>query len=473
MSSSSTEILASVDIAELMSSGLAGPLDSERGTRKIHKRRLNRSSDEEHSGIALDASLQFQPDAFATIPDQLVSQATIEHVGFSKSTAAQIWHSWTHWPASGPRRETDPDDGGLQIIFLDFITGHISFSHNTHQDDDAAWTRCMDHYGLATELQHAILDPHFNYIRLSSSCAEWAKDTVEMRYAGLREIQQASRDRERALQRTSSRPGHLSGGSSSQAPASLATSSITTSSQAGRRSISSLQRQLVPGISVDSCSSTSAFAARHAPGKTVLYKAIDQGRITGLMDEQGRLSRIEALLSSAPTDFGGRKSLFYFTPDFEVAKYYAAYAKRRANVESVVMIRIEIPNHAIENMDDGEIQRIYWPNPEWKKLIWHCRTRQLLPKLLRKYQTATLIIGTISRKPSSAYYEIQSWEQVSESCVLKIDGPNGCRAAIQYVFSGEEEGEDFLITQAANSLAVFPFSGSELQEWMTEHGSSF
>lgn len=469
---SETSILAPLDAAQLMGQGLAGLPDSS-GKRKIHKRRLNRSSDEEHRRLPLDVSLQSQSadDIFASIPDQLISHASIEYVGFSKAKADEIWNSWNNWPSFGPRRETDTTDRDLQVTFLDFISGHIASSFDTSEDDDGQWTHCMNRYGLAIELQHAILDPHFKYLRLSKSCAEWSRDTVHMRYAGLQEIQRASRDRAMALQRAGYRlAAHSDNGSSASV---LEPPSTSTSSRPGQRSISGMQRDMAPGISTESSNSASAIAARNAPGHVVLFKAIDQGRIAGLLDDHGRLKQIETLVTFPPTDFSGSRSGFYFTPDFKAAQYYAAYAKRRANVESVVMVRIAIPNHVIEGMDEGEIRRLYWPSSEWKEFVWYNRTAKALPRHLRKYRAATLTIGTIARKPSSAYHQLRSWEDISESCVLMVGGQDGTRAAIQYVFSGEEEGQDLLNQHVAENIKVYPFPASELDEWMEQHQPSW
>ncbi|RSM20072.1 hypothetical protein CDV31_001151 [Fusarium ambrosium] len=468
---SETSVFAPLDVAQLMGQGLAGFPDLS-GKRKVHKRRLNRSSDEEHSHLPLDVSLQSQSadDIFASIPDQLISHASIEYVGFSKAKADEIWNSWNNWPSTGPRRETDPSDGGLVVTFLDFISGHIATSFDTSEDDDGEWTNCMNRYGLATELQHAILDPHFKYLRLSKSCADWSRDTIHMRYAGLKEIQRASWDRAMTLQRAGYR---LAARSDNGSSARVEPPSGSTSSRPGQRSISGMQRDMAPGISTESSNSASAIAARNAPGHVVLFKAMDQGRIRGLLDENGRLKQIETLLSSPPSDFSGTRSRFYFTPDFKVAQYYAAYAKRRANVEAVVMIRIAIPNHVIEGMEEGEIQRLYWPSPEWKEFVWCNRTARALPRPLRKLRAATLMIGTIARKPNECYHQLRSWEAMSESWTLKLGGQDGVSTGIQYVFSGEEEGQELLTEHVSENIKVYPFPASELDEWMEEHEESF
>lgn len=197
---SRTSILAPLDTAHLMGQGLVGAVNAD-GMRRIHKRRLNRFGDLEYGHLPLDdASVsQASDDMFVSIPDQLISQATIEYVGFSKTKANEIWSVWNNWPSTGPRRETDPDDSGLQVTFLDFICGYISSSLDTYSEDDDEWINCMNTYGLSMELQDSILDPLFKYLRLSDSCAEWSRDTIQMRYAGLKAIQEESSNREIAL----------------------------------------------------------------------------------------------------------------------------------------------------------------------------------------------------------------------------------------------------------------------------------
>ncbi|KAJ0147050.1 C2H2 finger domain transcription factor CON7 [Fusarium oxysporum f. sp. albedinis] len=41
------------------------------------------------------------------------------------------------------------------------------------------------------------------------------------------------------------------------------------------------------------------------------------------------------------------KAMYHFTPDLNVAKKYAAWAKRRDNVASVIIVKIAIQNSAI------------------------------------------------------------------------------------------------------------------------------
>jgi hypothetical protein len=463
---SETKILAPLDAAHLLSQGLLGP-GRTTGSRRLHKRRLNRSSDEEHHDIPLDIPLESPAagDAFAIIPEVLISRETIVYVGLSEAKAIELWNLWINWPASGPRRETDADNGGLQVTFIDFIIGTLENQVNVAENNGLQWQACLNACGIDVSVQDAIMDPHFEYLRLSESCLYWAKDTIEMRYTGLKDIQRSSREREMELRRAASRSNGRQGSLN------LGTGSSLSTGQ-GQRSVSGLQQQSTPGIGPEIWGSASAIAARNAPEHTVLFKGLDQGRIAGLFDQAGALDRIETLLSSAPSDFSGTRSLFYFTPDYQVAQYYAAYAKRRTNCESVVIVCLRIPNAAIESLSAPEIQRIYWPNSEWKELVWHCRTQQSLPPHLRKYRQAVLMIGTTSRKPDLVYRAMGSWEEVTEDCLLRVRASDQNDPAVQYVFSGEEEGREFLVEHGARNIKVFPYPQSQLEAQLAENRHS-
>ena len=452
--SSSADIIAPLDNAQLQSQGLISP-PNDLGQRRMHKRRLNRSSDEEHDNIPLNVSFR-SPDtqgAFMTIPDQLISRASLEYVGFSFQKATELWDRWTHWPTGPyePIRETDPDDGTkLEMTFIDFITGPFVGSRNVAHDSDSDWLDCMTYYGLNLDTQRAIMEPAFKVLRLSMSCGEWCEDTIRMRYAGLVEIQAESLNREQSLRHSDA---HTSG--------SGATESQSTSGQASTDALASNHPH------ASSYGSLSALSASRAPGSVVLYKGLDKGRITNLLNDDGSLRELSSLQSASPNDFFSRAVAFYFTPNLDVAEYYAAWAKRRSITEEVVIVSITIPNSAIEQMQEPIGYRLYWPSDDWKKLIWNCLRGQKHPRELRKYRHATLIIGTTSKRPSLYYHTLDYWEQVSERCVLKMVYATREVIAIQYCFSGHEGG-DFLEENITN-IQVVPFRHPDMEGLLRRH----
>ena len=463
-----SSILGELDAVNLQNQGLLGPGNSV-GSKRIHKRRLNRSSEEEYREISLDVTLDSPDaaDAFVIIPVTLISYDTLGYMGLSVDKANEIWNEWTHWPATGPRREIDLDDGGLQITFIDFITARLENYEDMYDDNDTQWIQCLTMCGMCESAHEAIMDPNFKHIRLTRSCVFWIKDTLAMRYAGLEDVRRASHHREMELVHAGASPG--SSGSSSGSNrggrpggTSQHGSSTRGGMQAqGRRSVSGMQEQATPGISSVLWNSDTAMEVSNVPGHTMLFKGMDQGRLAGLFNDSGEVQNIEKLLSSPPSDFSGTRSLFSFTPDYGVAEYYAAYAKRRANCESVVMVCLSIPKEAIDNLEEPDIQHLHWPSPQWKQLVWRSKTVKSLPKPLRKYRDALLIIGTISKGAERMFENMQTWEDMTDACVLRVGLSTRGNPAKQYVFSGEEEGREFL--NGHGKFEVFPFSEAELE----------
>jgi hypothetical protein len=468
----SGRILYELDARDLEVQGLLHPGPSS-GVKRIHKRRLNTSSEEEYS----DISLQIEPtapgaaDAFATIPEILFSLETLRYIGFSNNAAQAIWTKWANWPQTGPRRETDPSDGGQYITFIDFATSRLQNYEDVHTDDDIQWCSCLAECGMSSFVQEAIMDPAFKELRLSNSCIYWVDDTIRMRFAGLEDIRWASRQREMKLARDSSRlsgsdhrRGQHSGSMQQSYP--FGGKGGEGSSQK-QRSVSSMQQETTHGISSQAWNDKTRLEISNQPGRIVLFKGIDQGRITGLFDDSGALSKIQKLLSLPPSDFSGSRPLFYFTQDYRVAEYYAAYAKRRSEFESVVMVCLSIPQQAIDNLAEPFIQHLYWPSSHFKELVWLSKPQNSLPPHLRQYRDALLIISNVTRGANRMYEQMERWEDMTNECLLRIGLPNENTPAKQYVFSGEEEGREFLIQHG--KLDVVPLKGDQLQALVSRY----
>ncbi|OBT42966.1 hypothetical protein VE00_07199 [Pseudogymnoascus sp. WSF 3629] len=352
----------------------------------------------------------------------IVSFDTLIYVGLSITKAEELWNRWKHWERGpyNPRRETDPDDGGLTVMFDDFIVGwsvtnRIDVVGN---DGDDKWRECLDTCGINTATQDAIMDPKFTHLRRSKSCLYWARNTIEMRY--------------RALSET-------------------------------HHSTSIPQQLTTPEIDSNNC------PPPNTSGYITPFKAVDRAQITNLLDQTGKLSRLETLLSPPPSDFSGTRSLYYFTPDHDLALYHAAYAKRRAPRESIVIISLLIPNTAIKCLSPPEIQRVSYPSNDWKELLWHSRTQKLLPPHLRKYRDATLVIGTMAYGADAVYKGMKTWEEVGgESVFWEGKGGEG-EVAVQYVFSAEREGHDFL-TEHVEDVKVIPYTDAALEGFLADPG---
>ncbi|KAH8812206.1 hypothetical protein F5884DRAFT_843557 [Xylogone sp. PMI_703] len=366
-------------------------------------------------------------DLHLTVPGELISLATLKYLGYDAETATQLWHRWINWPTGPPYQETAADIG--DILFIDFVTGYLRRGGvDAVDDNDQAWHSCMNGCGISAELQQAIMDPVFRTIRLTESCVFWIRDTMKMRYKGLEAARESSRKCAMDAQRADLRPRVSYFVQDSQG-------SISTASG---RSESSLQ-MMEPGISQDTAMSHAAVSSgMNASGSTILYKGVDQSRLKGLFDDSGNVVEMNRLLSSPLSDFLGRQAGFHFVADRKIAEYHACYAKRRDAKSSVVI-----------------------PSPEWQNIVFHSRQWKKLPSELRKFKTATLIIGTISKKPSAIYQRMTSPAEITENDVLKTkDRRNG----VQYAFVNDQ-GEDFLVEHAVWSLKVYPFTTQEIGDW--------
>jgi hypothetical protein len=431
-------ILTPDDAATLQESGLAS-LPMSDGTRRLHKRRLNRSSDEEEQHLPLSPeSLASSADSFVSIPEHLISLATLEHLGYNTETARRIWEHWCKLPHGEPGSVWE--DIYKDVPFIEVAQGHIDHLMDSCDPDDAQWTHCMDLYGVNSELQQAIMDPKFRQYRLTESCKFWVQDTFQLRYRGLQAVQETSRERDMASQREASRPEQ----SRSVGPS--------------QRLISDSLRML-PWLSRETGLSQAATSAANAPGNMTLYKGTDQALLSSLFDAYGRVD-FGCFISRRPSDFSARHSAdIYFAVDREVAEYYAFYAKRRSVCSAAVIVQMTIPHSVIESLSEPDIQRVYWPSTQWKSIVFHCRRAKKLPADLRKFQRAKLVIGTICRKPTVVITNLGSANEITEGMVLKTrDGRN----AVQYVFKGDD-GDALL--EGTSTVEVFPFTSREFAMW--------
>ncbi|RGP67151.1 hypothetical protein FSPOR_6207 [Fusarium sporotrichioides] len=91
--STGTPILTADDATVLVWLGLATQPD-EYGNRQLHKRLIQTQSSHGFNRYSNGHCFETNPDAFVTIPDRILSEATIYYLGFTAEKTAQIWRSW-------------------------------------------------------------------------------------------------------------------------------------------------------------------------------------------------------------------------------------------------------------------------------------------------------------------------------------------------------------------------------------------
>lgn len=189
--SSPLQLLSSLDAENLLAAGLIGPV-TPAGTRRVHKRRLDPFSDKEYEHIPLCDVNTPQADsleAYAEIPNDLISEATLRYIGYDAGFASYLWNQWRNRRPGHPAREGDDREDGMPFIV--FATGHVEGRVNediSDENDYAPWFRCLEACHIDSSTTDAIMDPHFRDARCSESCLFLIKDTMEMRYRGLETI---------------------------------------------------------------------------------------------------------------------------------------------------------------------------------------------------------------------------------------------------------------------------------------------
>ncbi|KAI0882819.1 uncharacterized protein GGS22DRAFT_195545 [Annulohypoxylon maeteangense] len=419
-------ILTRKDAEYLIASGLLSPTSND-DTQMIHKRRLNRWSDEEYSDLPLDAfSSATSSTQFYNIPKDLISLATLRHLGFNNETAAYIWGQWEK------KRGT--------ITLIDFATNHVKNKRvkDAFEDRDQDWHDFMNDCGISVEVQKHIMDPVFQDIRMSESCLFWVTDTMELRYRGLEEVKKTSYWR-----------------------------AATLAAQRSRRKGAKYAKN---EALTNATSNSMLWNATTSKDKdnlnfVTIYKGIDRGRAEGLLnDVTGEVINIHPLISNSLTGFKSniQGSALYFTAQHDVAVSYACYIKHRDNISGIIIVNIKMPLYAIRLLPKQRLQEIYWPSSQWKTLVYNLRRNKGLPSEVGKsLSSALLIMATISTKPNQAYRKLTSPEQVTKECCLKDEKGE---PAIQYVFRGEK-GVDFIDRHTVGGKTAHGLTNSEYVQW--------
>ncbi|KAI1446338.1 hypothetical protein F5Y02DRAFT_382539 [Annulohypoxylon stygium] len=202
--STSRPILSPRDEDSLLTSGLLTPV-RRGGTRKIHKRLFDEWNNEHYAHLPLEPfSPENEATHFYTIPNHLISQATLRYLGYNTQRAYLLWERWCNWnriPSNVIRENDDTSEARKVLNFLLHAINHLETQgdHDTWSDTDDEWYELMIDCGLEIQLQNHIMDPDYKHIRQTRTCIGWVRDTFELRYQGLLDAQKESRKRARRL----------------------------------------------------------------------------------------------------------------------------------------------------------------------------------------------------------------------------------------------------------------------------------
>lgn len=411
----------------------------EPGRQRIHRMLFTSTNGQELSHLAVSPpGTILSSDSFETIPDYLVSQRTLEYIGFTPATSTKIWASWNTYLS----HEVFEIGDGIKVFEKRF-RDHIKPHHpgwdwqDTVSETDSAWVDTMNRTGIDSHLQNLILTPCFKKFRLTQTCIFWVLDTLSAKYASLKDIHEASRERGFVLRRAAGRYGPIG------------------------QYIPTPQ----PPKPIDSIFSISQAAedTDNFEGTLKLYYAGHTRDIQRILNADGtlledRLTRALATRTAGDFDSEGERTCIYMygAADLEIAQSYVAYAKKRisgfGNAGSI--LAIEMPKSAMEALDESQRVEVHWPSAEYTALVWTCRHGLYLSrsKSLKRFRNVKVIVGSVLESLGAVFNAVSEENAAPEGLEIgKVMENERGEAVVQYAFMGGGDGMEFLAEHARNA----------------------
>lgn len=200
------------------------------------------------------------------------------------------------------------------------------------------------------------------------------------------------------------------------------------------------------------------FETRGVPaGHVTLWKGTDRLRAErcwrGTPRQRGTFE-VRNLLSRPPTDFGGKGSVYYFTPSIEGAAMYAQYVKKAYSPAGVCLVRLILPNKVIEK---SKPCLLHYPSDKFKECLWLSRRGESLEKHPDVHK-APLIIAHTSKGISHEFARMKDCHQVSERNLVHFKDRS---LMCQYVMSnGFLDSEN--ISDCESRISIWDQTGTHM-----------
>ena len=324
----------------------------------------------------------FDSESTVEIPDELVSQATLEFLEFTSGAATKLWENIMS------SRTILPD-----VDFLEAVKFHIEAGPRdpSSHDDDEAWFAFMENLGLTRAFQLRVMNPEFKNMRDSASLKEWILLMIEERYFFLKSLDSFVKTPANGIDRQVSRMDLHTGTLVNGCAVPEGGSSIGATPPTSNSSTAQL-----------SAATTTPDTPREIEGATTLFKGGTIARLQSMRRPENALE-FRALQSTPPGDFSARELGLYFTKQEQVAFKYAQWLGQVVDgrVIPVGILQVAVPKDLLESMAEvfGE---------DWRKFVWaNRRTVEVVEvplelEYLRDYQWLTGPLCTQSQPTINA-----------------------------------------------------------------------
>lgn len=295
------------------------------------------------------------------MPISSISVEALEYIGFTEARATDIYNRWIDRPDS----QINPDD------LIDYACGHILML-NLPAYDNMDPNLAMEAVGLTAELQISLLDPQFSGLFWSNTLHYWVLDTITLRYASLRSLQ----DRLKAYVKQC--------GGKKKKRVSLEGVFPPVPSTDEQQTTHPSDTTATLTMMTD----THHFAANHVsivteppaamlPDHITLYKGKSAAEMYSRepwIREDGSLN-MRVMRSAPGGDFNHDLPAHYWTYEKDVAEQYRQWAVRRVPQSESWLISVQVSNTFLTGLNQQDL----WFSPEWKGYVWYCKRQSTPP----------------------------------------------------------------------------------------------
>ena len=370
--------------------------------------------------------VKVRQDAFAWIPLEGESLATIKFLGYTDEKAMELWERW----------EADAEQDRFRVDFIHYVLpprfdGDNKFHDNMNAwDEDDDWRGVTEKWGLSEEFQDAIMDPEFDNVRFTESLRAWVYGTIKLRYDTLLLIE------------------------SMGAKGLLNTTTNNTS-----KMVNELMLHPCDAALLESGKKVTESKQPESQEMRVLYTPIQASQAFKLFysrrfrkdpafseDFFDSLQLCYEYPDTIPADFANwseENETVYYSSQVLASKF-ARYSARRSNGHSpATVIKMSFPTSALENLR----VKILCDEPLWRTVVWQNRVELNLEEgaipldwqdQLLDPPPFDLVAGPISWNKGKAMGKNESWKKMHQSNVLLIDEGGKSATPLQFVFWDED-----------------------------------
>ncbi|KAH9879318.1 hypothetical protein J1614_002757 [Plenodomus biglobosus] len=392
--------LLSTDTLNLVQRKRPGMMAEERaGKRSISASLITPPDSNASSRSSSSSAASVSVTNWINVPVYLNSMPTFEFLGFTPAAAEKLFHD----------KCKKEQDVGVEIDLLAWAMDSVEYLCHAVEDDTDDWVGSMSQAGIQDSIIQAMMKEQHKAIRLTQKLSNWLAEMIDTQYLVLMDMNdkiQANLDNEGPKLRG----GHSEEPSITPAP----------------------------------------------PGHIALYKSVERRRCDNTIFEDGTI-KLRSLESMAPTDFARRGGL-YFTDQLWVASHYAALIRDICSVADRRVLEMHVP---IVHLEEVKIWSLAFEDDDFKQLVYCCRRDQDYSRdISRKRAAHGLIKGPIAHGHSKSFSKMKSWQDITESHVLK--NKHTMEISRQYVWVKKNYIRELELVVAGKCFLRRPSQGLQL-----------